>query len=129
MDLQSPIWLPVQAGEPGLEAEPLRQVQTRRPIRSAAGPAISAKVKEGDRQRPKALRHHAGADNPQSAYYLSFNTGYPNAYDASLSHTGSQLVHSDCSSRGCCAMTDSRSRNLFARAESFDGQKSFQFQA
>jgi len=70
--------------------------------------------------------------NPQSAYYLSFNTGYPNAYDRSLGHTGSELmVHGDCSSRGCYAMTDEQIAEIYAlgRESFFGGQKSFQFQA
>ena len=45
--------------------------------------------------------------NPNSQYYLSFNIGYPNAYDRAWGRTGAQLmVHGDCSSRGCYAMTD-----------------------
>ena len=70
--------------------------------------------------------------NPQSAYYLSFNTGYPNAYDRSLGHTGSELmVHGDCSSRGCYAMTDEQIAEIYSlgRKSFFGGQKSFQFQA
>ena len=70
--------------------------------------------------------------NPQSAYYLSFNTGYPNAYDRSLGHTGSELmVHGDCSSRGCYAMTDEQIAEIYSlgREVFFGGQKSFQFQA
>ena len=70
--------------------------------------------------------------NPQSAYYLSFNTGYPNAYDRSLGHTGSELmVHGDCSSRGCYAMTDEQIAEIYSlgRKSLFGGQKAFQFQA
>jgi hypothetical protein len=70
--------------------------------------------------------------NPQSAYYLSFNTGYPNAYDRSLGHTGSELmVHGDCSSRGCYAMTDEQIAEIYSlgRESFFGGQKAFQFQA
>jgi hypothetical protein len=70
--------------------------------------------------------------NPPSAYYLSFNTGYPNAYDRSLGHTGSELmVHGDCSSRGCYAMTDEQIAEIYSlgRESFFGGQKAFQFQA
>jgi hypothetical protein len=70
--------------------------------------------------------------NPQSAYYLSFNTGYPNAYDKALGHSGSQLmVHGDCSSRGCYAMTDEQIAEIYSlgRESFFGGQKSFQLQA
>ena len=70
--------------------------------------------------------------NPQSAYYLSFNTGYPNAFDKALGRTGSQLmVHGDCSSRGCYAMTDEQIAEIYSlgRESFFGGQKSFQLQA
>jgi hypothetical protein len=70
--------------------------------------------------------------NPQSAYYLSFNTGYPNAFDKALGRTGSELmVHGDCSSRGCYAMTDEQIAEIYSlgRESFFGGQKAFQFQA
>jgi hypothetical protein len=70
--------------------------------------------------------------NPQSAYYLSFNMGYPNAFDKALGRTGSQLmVHGDCSSRGCYAMTDEQISDIYAlgRESFFGGQRAFQVQA
>ncbi len=70
--------------------------------------------------------------NPQSSYYLAFNTGYPNAYDRAWGRTGSELmVHGDCSSRGCYAMTDEQIQEIYALAREsfFGGQKDFQLQA
>ena len=70
--------------------------------------------------------------NPQSAYYLSFNIGYPNAFDKALGRTGSQLmVHGDCSSRGCYAMTDEQIAEIYSlgRESFFGGQRAFQVQA
>jgi murein L,D-transpeptidase YafK len=70
--------------------------------------------------------------NPNSSYYLSFDTGYPNAYDRAHGGTGSYLmVHGSCSSRGCYAMTDEGIAEVYALArEAFaSGQKGFQFQA
>jgi hypothetical protein len=70
--------------------------------------------------------------NPQSAYFLSFNIGYPNAYDKAWGRTGSQLmVHGDCSSRGCYAMTDEQISEIYAlgRESFFGGQNAFQVQA
>jgi murein L,D-transpeptidase YafK len=94
---------------------------------------LGPKVKEGDRQAPEGFYNITPAQmNPQSAYYLSFNTGYPNAYDRSLGHTGSQLmVHGDCSSRGCYAMTDEQISEIYTlgRESFFGGQRAFQFQA
>src|SRR6201986_4713518 len=94
---------------------------------------LGPKTREGDRQAPEGFYAITPAQmNPQSAYYLSFNTGYPNAYDRALGHTGSELmVHGDCSSRGCYAMTDEQIAEIYAlgRESFFGGQKSFQFQA
>jgi murein L,D-transpeptidase YafK len=94
---------------------------------------LGPKVREGDRQAPEGFYSITPAQmNPQSAYYLSFNTGYPNAYDRSLGHSGSDLmVHGDCSSRGCYAMTDEQIAEIYSlgRESFFGGQKSFQFQA
>jgi hypothetical protein len=70
--------------------------------------------------------------NPNSAHYLSFNTGFPNAYDIAQGATGSALmVHGTCSSRGCYAMTDHAMGEIYALArEAFaGGQRAFQFQA
>ena len=70
--------------------------------------------------------------NPNSAYYLSFDTGYPNAYDRAHGRTGAHLmVHGTCSSRGCFAMTDEAIAEVYAMArEAFaGGQRGFQFQS
>ena len=94
---------------------------------------LGPKVREGDRQAPEGFYSISPAQmNPQSAYYLSFNTGYPNAFDKALGRTGSQLmVHGDCSSRGCYAMTDEQIAEIYSlgRESFFGGQKSFQLQA
>src|SRR5262249_9842887 len=65
-------------------------------------------------------------------YYLAFNTGFPNTYDRAWGYTGSDLmVHGDCSSRGCYAMTDEQIQEIYALAREsfFGGQKAFQLQA
>lgn len=94
---------------------------------------LGPKVREGDRQAPEGFYSITPAQmNPKSAYYLSFNTGYPNAYDRALGHTGSELmVHGDCSSRGCYAMTDQQIAQIYALARDafFGGQKEIQFEA
>ena len=94
---------------------------------------LGPKVKEGDRQAPEGFYAITpGQMNPNSAYYLAFNIGYPNAYDRSLGHTGSELmVHGDCSSRGCYAMTDEQIGQIYALAREsfFGGQRAFQVQA
>jgi len=94
---------------------------------------LGPKVKEGDRQAPEGFYAITpGQMNPNSAYYLSFNMGYPNAYDRAWGRTGSQLmVHGDCSSRGCYAMTDDQIGEIYALAREsfFGGQRAFQVQA
>jgi murein L,D-transpeptidase YafK len=137
MDLQSPILVRLFKQEAVLEV--WKQDRSGRfallktyPICRWSGD-LGPKVREGDRQAPEGFYSITpGQMNPQSAYYLSFNTGYPNAYDRSLGHTGSELmVHGDCSSRGCYAMTDEQIAEIYSlgRESFFGGQKSFQFQA
>ena len=94
---------------------------------------LGPKIKEGDRQAPEGFYTVAPAQmNPKSSYYLSFNIGYPNAFDRSLGRTGTHLmVHGACSSAGCYSMTDEDAGELFALArDSFrGGQRAFQIQA
>jgi murein L,D-transpeptidase YafK len=94
---------------------------------------LGPKVKEGDRQAPEGFYNITpGQMNPESQFYLAFNMGYPNAYDRSLGRTGAHLmVHGDCSSRGCYAMTDEQISEIYAlgRESFFGGQRSFQVQA
>ncbi len=94
---------------------------------------LGPKIKEGDRQAPEGFYTIApGQMNPNSSYYLSFNMGYPNAFDRAHGRTGAQLmVHGDCSSRGCYAMTDDQISEIYslARESFFGGQQAFQIQA
>jgi murein L,D-transpeptidase YafK len=93
---------------------------------------LGPKLKEGDRQSPEGFYTITPALlNPNSSYYLSFNTGFPNKFDRSYGRTGSDLmVHGDCSSRGCYAMTDDGIAEIYALArETFrGGNRSFQLQ-
>ena len=94
---------------------------------------LGPKKKQGDRQAPEGFYTISpGQMNPSSNYYLAFNTGFPNAYDRAMGYTGSDLmVHGDCSSRGCYAMTDEQIQEIYALAREsfFGGQKAFQLQA
>jgi murein L,D-transpeptidase YafK len=137
MDLQSPILVRLFKQEAELEI--WKQDRSGRfallktyPICRWSGD-LGPKIREGDRQAPEGFYSISPAQmNPQSAYYLSFNTGYPNAFDKALGRTGSQLmVHGDCSSRGCYAMTDEQIAEIYSlgRESFFGGQKSFQLQA
>jgi murein L,D-transpeptidase YafK len=94
---------------------------------------LGPKVREGDRQAPEGFYTVSPAQmNPNSAYYLSFDTGFPNAYDRSFGRTGGNLmVHGSCSSRGCFAMTDENIAEIYALARDSlsGGQRGFQFQS
>jgi murein L,D-transpeptidase YafK len=94
---------------------------------------LGPKIREGDRQAPEGFYTITpGLMNPNSNYYLAINTGFPNAYDRANGRTGDFLmIHGDCSSRGCYAMTDEQIGEIYALAREafFGGQKSFQIQA
>jgi murein L,D-transpeptidase YafK len=85
---------------------------------------LGPKTREGDHQVPEGFYTIApGQMNPNSHYYLSFNVGYPNAYDRALDRTGGAImVHGVCSSAGCFSMTDAQIAEIYAIArEAFAG--------
>ena len=94
---------------------------------------LGPKKVEGDRQAPEGFYSITpGLMNPNSSYYLAINMGFPNAYDKANGYRGAFLmIHGDCSSRGCYAMTDEQIGEIYSLArESFlGGQKEFQIQA
>jgi murein L,D-transpeptidase YafK len=69
---------------------------------------LGPKLKEGDNQAPEGFYSVAPSQmNPNSRFHLSFNLGYPNAFDTHHKRTGSALmVHGSCVSIGCFAMGD-----------------------
>jgi murein L,D-transpeptidase YafK len=94
---------------------------------------LGPKVKEGDRQAPEGFYPISpGLMNPNSSYYLAINTGFPNVYDrANNRHGAFLMIHGDCSSRGCYAMTDQEIGEIYslARDAFLGGEKAFQIQA
>lgn len=94
---------------------------------------LGPKIKEGDRQAPEGFYTITPARmNPNSSYFLSFDTGFPNAFDRANGRTGKYLmVHGACSSAGCYSMTDEQIAEIYAlgRDAFAGGQRSFQFQA
>jgi murein L,D-transpeptidase YafK len=102
------------------------------PICSYSG-GLGPKIEQGDRQAPEGF-YLVSLDqmNPRSKYHLSFNVGFPNAYDRAYGRTGQNImVHGDCTSAGCYAMTDAVVEEIFilAREALQGGQPSFQIQA
>jgi murein L,D-transpeptidase YafK len=94
---------------------------------------LGPKTREGDRQVPEGFYSVSpGLMNPNSNYYLSFNIGYPNAYDRARGYTGGLImVHGACSSAGCFSMTDEQMAEIYAIArEAFaGGQRAIQVQS
>lgn len=94
---------------------------------------LGPKVREGDRMAPEGYYAITPAQmNPNSSYYVSFNMGYPNAYDRAHGRTGAHLmVHGACSSAGCYSMTDDQIGEIYAlvREAQNAGQKAVQMQA
>ncbi len=94
---------------------------------------LGPKLQEGDRQAPEGFyrvkKHHL---NPNSKFHLSFNLGFPNAYDRAHERTGSYLmVHGNCVSDGCYAMTDEKIDEIYSLVENAlqKGQKYIQVHA
>lgn len=80
---------------------------------------LGPKRREGDLQSPEGF-YLVGPEamNPESDYHLSFNLGFPNPYDRAYGRTGSYLmVHGDCTSIGCYAMTDPVIEEIYLMAE------------
>ena len=91
---------------------------------------LGPKLKEGDLQSPEGFYTVSKKQmNPNSNYHLSFNLGFPNKFDRVNGRTGSYLmVHGNCISVGCYAMTDGKVEEIYTLAnESFnEGQETFQ---
>ena len=77
--------------------------------------ALGPKQREGDGQAPEGF-YAVGPQqlNPASNYHLSFNLGYPNAFDRAHQRTGNYLmVHGNCMSIGCYAMGDAAIEEIY----------------
>jgi murein L,D-transpeptidase YafK len=94
---------------------------------------LGPKMREGDRMAPEGFYAITPAQmNPNSSFYVSFNMGYPNAYDRAHGRTGAHLmVHGACSSAGCYSMTDDQMGEIYAlvREAQNGGQRAVQMQA
>jgi murein L,D-transpeptidase YafK len=87
---------------------------------------LGPKNRQGDRQSPEGFYVIGRKQlNPNSSYHLAFNLGYPNAVERARGWTGSALmVHGDCVSLGCYAITDPGIEELYGVVEDAlrDGQ-------
>jgi murein L,D-transpeptidase YafK len=137
MDRAAPILIRIYKEEGTLEV--WKQDRTGRfavlksyPICKYSG-KLGPKIAQGDYQAPEGFYDITPDQmNPQSSEYLSFNIGFPNAFDRSLGRTGSFLmVHGGCRSVGCYAMTDYGIEEIYGLVyEAFQGgQAKIQLQA
>jgi murein L,D-transpeptidase YafK len=79
---------------------------------------LGPKLQQGDGQSPEGFYFVTPTRmNPASTFHLSFNLGYPNHSERDLGRTGDFLmVHGDCVSIGCYAMTDAQIEEIYALA-------------
>lgn len=80
------------------------------------GGTLGPKQTRGDSMSPEGFYGVTpGALKPDSKYHLAFNIGYPNALDRALGRTGAYImVHGDCRSVGCFAMSDKLIEEIYA---------------
>jgi len=93
---------------------------------------LGPKLREGDRQAPEGFYTVTPElMNPNSNFYLSINVGFPNSFDKANKRNGSFLmIHGDCWSSGCYAMTDEQISEIYSLArDALSGRPSFQVQA
>jgi murein L,D-transpeptidase YafK len=93
---------------------------------------LGPKLWEGDRQTPEGFYTVTPElMNPHSNYHLAINIGFPNSFDRANRRDGSLLmIHGDCWSVGCYAMTDEQISEIYSLArDSFLSRPSFQVQA
>jgi murein L,D-transpeptidase YafK len=98
---------------------------TRYQICAASGSA-GPKRKQGDWQVPEGF-YTIDAFNDHSSYYLSMRISYPNRSDRILGHPkrpGSAImIHGNCVSIGCLAMSDERMQEIWLMADGLRQQK------
>lgn len=128
MDAQAPIFIRIFKEESELEIWKQRDdghfyhFKTY-PICNWSGD-LGPKVRFGDRQAPEGFYAVTREQmNPDSKFHLAMNLGFPNAFDRSQKRTGDFLmIHGNCKSAGCYAMTDALIEEIYAIArESFIG--------
>ncbi len=89
------------------------------PICTYGSQGLGPKLRQGDGRAPEGFYFIKPSSlNPYSSFYLSFNIGYPNQYDRIHGRTGSALmVHGNCASIGCYAMTNSWIEEIYTLAD------------
>ena len=128
IDAQSPAYIRVFKEESELEIWKARpggrfvHIKTY-PICTWSG-ALGPKEVQGDHMAPEGFYGvNAEGLKPESNYHLAMNIGYPNALDRALGRSGAFImVHGDCKSVGCFAMTNDKIEEIYAFVrEALDG--------
>lgn len=85
------------------------------PIAKQSGTS-GPKLAEGDGQVPEGFYYaDRSALKSDSAFHLAINCGYPNTYDRANGRTGSFImIHGNCVSVGCLAMTDAKIEEIYS---------------
>ena len=128
MSAQSPVFIRIFKKESELEVWKEREDghyyhYKTYPICNWSG-NLGPKQRTGDKQAPEGFyRVTKGRLNPKSKFHLAFNLGYPNSYDRAHKRSGKYLmIHGNCKSVGCYAMTDALVEEIYALArEAFAG--------
>lgn len=76
---------------------------------------LGTKTKMGDGKSPEGFYTITAKQlNPVSNYHLAINIGYPNQLEKQKGYTGDAImVHGNCASIGCYAMTDTRIEEIY----------------
>lgn len=80
---------------------------------------LGPKLREGDHQAPEGF-YDTTRDrlNHNSRFHVSFNIGFPNAYDRAHGRTGSFIMlHGDCVSEGCYALRNGPMEEIYTLVE------------
>ncbi|CDG22171.1 putative L,D-transpeptidase YafK [Xenorhabdus poinarii G6] len=81
---------------------------------------LGPKTQNGDFKSPEGFYHVSPKQlNPNSHYYRAINLGFPNELDKSKGYSGNHLmIHGECKSIGCYAMTNRYMDEIYQYAES-----------
>lgn len=86
---------------------------------------LGPKRREGDFQVPEGF-YRIAYFNPRSSYHLSMLISYPNRSDATFGKRGALggeiMIHGNCVSVGCLAMSDERIEELWIMSRSLRGR-------
>jgi murein L,D-transpeptidase YafK len=123
LELGAPIYIRIFKEEKILETWLLKdgryELFKSYPVCTYGSEGLGNKNLEGDGRAPEGFYYITpNRMNPSSSFHLSFNLGFPNAYDRYHGKTGSGLlVHGKCVSIGCYAMTDKGIEEIYTLAD------------